>query len=164
MPKMSKNDILDEIGWKAETLKSHSFFIQTPFLMKSPGLGPKWSLICVVKVADPYNEVWINGMHFSEDSSCFWVFKHGACLTIASQLSKFKYSFSWIFFHNNDLKMHPNNFLVGRFLIQILLVWDLQWCFYTEKSEKMDEFWGALSPSSTVGSWLYFLGWIPNQV
>jgi len=57
--------------------------------------------------------------------------------------------------------MHPNNFLVASFLIQITLVLDLQWCFYNEKSEKMDDFWGARSPSSTVRFRLHFLGWIP---
>ena len=42
--------------------------------------------------------------------------------------------------HDHDLNMKSNNILVGRFLIQIFLVLDLQWCFHNVKGEKMDDF------------------------
>ena len=88
----------------------------------------------------------------------------GHVLPLQANYVKSKIVFHDIFLHKCDLWMHPNNFVVGIFLIQITLVLELQWCFYNEKSEKMDNFWGAISPTSTVGFQLYFLGWIPNRV
>src|SRR4051812_3992384 len=76
--------------------------------MKSLGLGFKSSLDCAVKIASPYNEVWINGM--SEGNFCFWVLKHGACFTIASQFCEIEIVFYEIFLHNYDLNVNSNNF------------------------------------------------------
>ena len=51
-----------------------------------------------------------------------------------------KIVFHEFFLHRYDFKINPNNFLVGRFLIQIIRVLDLLRCFYNEKSDKMDDF------------------------
>ena len=50
----------------------------------------------------------------------------GHVLPMQANYEKSKKVFHEFFLHNYDIKMKSNNFVVGRFLIQILLVLDLQ--------------------------------------
>lgn len=71
------------------------------------------------------------------------------------------YVISYIVFHDHDLKVILNNFSVGSFLIQILLLLDLQWRFVNGKSEKLNDM--IYFFSSTIELQLYLLGWLhPN--
>ena len=63
----------------------------------------------------------------------------GHVLPLQANYETSKKVFHEFFLCKYDLKMVPNNFLVGSSLIQISLVLNLPCCFYNEKSEKMDE-------------------------
>ena len=161
MPKMSKNDILDERKklWRAITSsyrvrsrRNHLGWVpnQVNFVWsKLQTYKIKYELMACILAKAAFGFGFSNIRHV---------------LPLQANYVKTKILFHEFFLHNHDLKMKFNNFLVGRFFIQILLVLHLQWCFYNEKSEKMDEVWGAISPSSTVRFQLYFLGWIPSRV
>ena len=128
------------------------------------GWVPNKVYFLVVKALSQFKMLKIYGMNSCVGFIDFNCLIHEACFTIPIPYFESRNSFSWSFLHKCDFRIVSNNFLVGSFLIQIFLVLDLQWCFYNEKSEKMDDFWGAISPSSTVGFQLYFLRWISNRV
>ena len=64
--------------------------------------------------------------------------------------------FSWIFFTQVWSLDDFQQLSGANFLIQIHLVLDLHDVSTVKKFEKMDDFWGAISPLSTVGFQLYF--------
>ena len=129
--------------WMTETLESHNFFIRTPFCTKSLGLGPKSSLVYVIKISNPYNEVWINGMHFSDSSLVLDIFsfvKFRAVFTIAGPLFAQRNFSHGFFLFKDATEMKVNNILIGDFFIAISLM-----VAFSLQSENDEIMWSFLS-------------------